>query len=159
MVTNVRPLVAADVGIYTCRIPDENGVSVDINFGLYLSSTSSKINFSLRGKYHYCLLCAGGPSITELEESLLSSPSTISCLSRDSPPTDVIWEKDGERIYSNSSSIYQLTQTLVNRKNSTYNNILTINGTIEDVIGECCCTASNRLGTSNKLCKSVEGTG
>ena len=41
VVSNVRPLVAADVGIYTCRIPDENGVSVDVNFGLYLSSTSS----------------------------------------------------------------------------------------------------------------------
>ena len=75
--------------------------------------------------------CTGGPTLTELKESLLSSPSTISCLSCDSPPTDVIWEKDGERIYSNSSSIYQLTQTLVNRKTSTYNNTLTINGTIE----------------------------
>ena len=42
VVSNVRPLVAADVGIYTCRIPDENGVSVDVNFGLYLSSISSK---------------------------------------------------------------------------------------------------------------------
>ena len=36
----------------------------------------------------------------------------------------------------------------MNRTTSAYNNTLTINATIEDVIGEYSCTVSNDLGSS-----------
>ena len=56
-----------------------------------------------------------------------------------------------------NDTFYQFSQALVNRTTSTYNNILTINATIEDVVGEYSCTATNSLGSSNKLTKAVKG--
>lgn len=50
VVSSVKPLNSTDVGIYTCHIPDENGVLVDVNFGLYLSSTTSNNNSYIRGE-------------------------------------------------------------------------------------------------------------
>ena len=67
-----------------------------------------------------------------------------------------MWERDGERIYQNDTN-YQFSQILVERTSSTYNNTLTINGTIEDVVGEYSCTVSNTLGSSNELIKTVKG--
>ena len=68
-----------------------------------------------------------------------------------------MWERDGERIYQNDTN-YQFSQILVERTSSTYNNTLTINGTIEDVVGEYSCTVSNTLGSSNELEKTFQGT-
>ena len=87
--------------------------------------------------------------------TLMNNVHTISCVSCDTPPTNVIWERDGKRIYFNDTS-YQSSKMLMNRTTSAYNNTLTINATIEDVIGEYSCTVSNDLGTCN--CNiSVEG--
>ena len=46
----------------------------------------------------------------------------------------------------------------MNRTTSTYYNTLTVNGTIEDVIGEYSCTVVNSLGSSNTLTKTIKGT-
>ena len=35
-------LTAADEGVYTCRIPDESGIMVDVNFGVYLNGFTSE---------------------------------------------------------------------------------------------------------------------
>ena len=106
----------------------------------------------------FCLL-AGAPIISDFIFSLTESPFTFTCVSSLSPPTEVIWEVDGERIYFNDSySDYNLHQTLVNRTTSTYYNTLTVNGTIEDVIGEYSCTIVNSLGSSNTLNKTIKGT-
>ena len=66
------------------------------------------------------------------------------------------WERDGERIYQNDTN-YQFSQILVNRISSTYNNTLSINGTIEDIVGEYSCIVKNNFGTSNKLSRIFEG--
>ena len=81
---------------------------------------------------------------------------TLTCVSHGSPPTQVMWDRDGERIYQNDTN-YRFSQILVERTSSTYNNTLTINGTIEDVVGEYSCTVSNTLGSSNELIKTVKG--
>ena len=84
--------------------------------------------------------------------------SILSCVSYNSPPTNVIWERDGERIYFNDTSYaqYQSSQMLMNRTTSAYNNTLTINATIEDVIGEYSCTMTNSFGSSSKLKMDVK---
>ena len=84
---------------------------------------------------------------------------TLSCVSYGSPPTEVIWERDGERIYFNdtSSDVYHPNQMLLNRTTSAYNNTLTINATIEDVIGEYSCTILNSVGRSDRISKRVAG--
>ena len=68
------------------------------------------------------------------------------------------WERDGEELYQNDTANYEFSQTLVDRTTSTYNNTLTINGTIEDVVGEYSCIVSNTLGTSDTVMKAVKGT-
>ena len=105
-----------------------------------------------------CLLIATtAPVVSDFLFSITETPFTFSCLSSLSPPTEVIWEKDGEVINS-SSNDYHFTQTILNRITSTYDNTLVFNGTIEDVVGEYSCTVVNSLGKSNTLTKSVKGT-
>ena len=41
-VRSLRSLRSNEQGIYTCRIPDETGTTVDVNVGLYLSSNDCK---------------------------------------------------------------------------------------------------------------------
>ena len=40
-------LTAADEGVYTCRIPDENGNDVDVNIGIYRNGFNSKLEYTL----------------------------------------------------------------------------------------------------------------
>ena len=57
--------------------------------------------------------------------------------------------RDGDSVSVNMVN-YQLTQTVINRKNSTYANRLTINTTsVEDITGYKCDVA-NALGSSTK---------
>ena len=35
-------LATADEGVYTCRIPDETGSNVDVNFGVYRNGSNSE---------------------------------------------------------------------------------------------------------------------
>ena len=36
----LRSLLSTEQGIYTCRIPDETGATVEVNVGLYLAGTA-----------------------------------------------------------------------------------------------------------------------
>ena len=57
--------------------------------------------------------------------------------------------RDGDSVSVNMVN-YQLTQTVINRKNSTYANRLTINTTsVEDITGYKC-EVANVLGSSTK---------
>ena len=87
------------------------------------------------------------------------SVHTLSSVSYGSPPTEVIWERDGERIYFNDTYdvFYHSNQVLLNRTTSAYNNTLTINATIEDVIGEYSCTIVNSAGRSDTLTRAIKG--
>ena len=111
-------------------------------------------SFSLR----VVVLFSGAPILLDFLFSQTESPYIFTCVSSLSPPTEVIWEVDGERIYFNDSySDYDFTQTLVNCTTSTYYNTLSVNGTIDDVIGEYSCTVVNSLGSSNTLTKTIKG--
>ena len=81
---------------------------------------------------------------------------TLSCVSYNSPPTNVIWEKNEKRIYFNNTS-YQSSQMLMNRTTSAYNSTLTINASIEDVIGEYSFIVVNNLGDSDKCTRVIKG--
>ena len=145
-----------DTGIYTYRTPDENADMVDFNFGIYLHDYAGKSQYLLLLYIqYYC--CSDPPICSDLDYVLTEDLHTLICVSHGSPPTQVMWERDGERIYQNDTN-YQLSQILVECTSSTYNNTLTINGTIEDVVGEYSCTVSNTLGSSNELIKTVKGT-
>ena len=42
-VRRIVPLASEEQGVYTCRIPDEGGVTVDVNVGLYLKHSAGKL--------------------------------------------------------------------------------------------------------------------
>ena len=42
-VRRIVPLASEEQGVYTCRIPDEGGVTVDVNVGLYLKDSAGKL--------------------------------------------------------------------------------------------------------------------
>ena len=91
------------------------------------------------------------PSVTNLTVSLGGDiPFQLSCFSQDSPPTEVIWEKDGQRIHLNGSKDgYRMTQVVMDRLTSSYVSSLTMDGMLDDVVGEYSCTVVNSLGSSN----------
>ena len=41
-IRRIVPLSSEEQGVYTCRIPDENGAGVDVNVGLYLKELAGK---------------------------------------------------------------------------------------------------------------------
>ena len=87
------------------------------------------------------------PTITDLtydEES-----RTLTCVSTGSPATTVSWMRDGLSI--DDSTGYTHTQTVTDRANSTYSNILrATEGTPGGVAGTYTCTVSNELGNSTR---------
>ena len=83
------------------------------------------------------------PSIQTLTYVLTADHLTIRCYTWDTPPTEVIWEKDGERI-PNNSSIYKFRQEIDSRYYSDYLNFLSITASVNDVMGEYTCTVINK---------------
>ena len=85
------------------------------------------------------------PSIIHLGFTYGFISSTLTCISTGSPATNVTWMRDGQPLTLNGST-YQLTQTVANRKLSTYENVLTINRATSDIIGNIYnCTVINAL--------------
>lgn len=62
-----------------------------------------------------------------------SFSSTLTCTSTGSPATTVAWLKDGQPL-SIDGSTYQLTQAVANRAESTYENVLTIDDKLANII-------------------------
>ena len=80
--------------------------------------------------------CLLGPVISRVDFVLKEYQHTISCSSYYSPPTEVIWEKDGQRIDFNDPSFvnFHSAQIVVDRATSAYKNVLSISSPLEDVI-------------------------
>ncbi|CAI7996748.1 hypothetical protein GBAR_LOCUS1946, partial [Geodia barretti] len=89
-----------DEGVYSCIIPDENGEEQTLHFGLYDYGYTSDLPPQLI-------------SVRYISEY----PFVLSCDSTHLPPYQVQWEFSDEDSFSFSSH-------LVDRKNSTYENIL-----------------------------------
>jgi hypothetical protein len=89
---------------------------------------------------------------TQSSNSILS----LTFQTRTAPPTDVILQRNGLNLTIDGSTI-QMTQTITNRYNSYYNNILSINDDPDNVIGNYTIVVGNSVGqvTSNTI--SIEG--
>ncbi len=74
----------------------------------------------------------------------------LSCYSQNSPPIQVFWRKDGKPLFLNDiSSGYKMSQYLLDRVSSSYVSTLSMDGVLDNVVGEYSCTVTNALGTSN----------
>ena len=94
-----------------------------------------------------------------------SSSSIFTCSSTGSPATVVIWTvkngqiltmRDGDSTTAEGIN-YQLTQTVNNRSESSYTNVLNINTTSVENILEYQCGVMNALGNSDMV--NVTGAG
>ena len=82
----------------------------------------------------------------------------VTCTSFGSPPTSVTWTKNGATVSTeNVQHMYTSAQVLVDRNETIYENVLTINGSIEDAVGEYGCTVQNYIGTSETVNKTIKG--
>ena len=148
-VVRFRPsITASNQGVYTCTIPDSNDNYISLNVGLYprdfngeLTSTVMVSIFSLH---------TVGPSISSLTYDEYSR--TLTCISTGSPPTRVVWMKDGSNLTTDGSSPhYCLSQTVTDRAASTYSNVLTVKQLAPGgVPGTYTCTVSNELNSDSR---------
>ena len=96
-----------------------------------------------------------GPTINDLLLFTPGSPSTITCISTVSPATTVTFMRnstivgplmDGESVVVGGIT-YELGQTVTNRRESTYENILIINDDLANLVDDTfTCTIFNTLG-------------
>ena len=150
-VVRFRPsITTSNQGVYTCTIPDSNGHSISLNVGLYppgfngeLTSTVMVSNLSLS-------LNTEGPSISSLTYD--EDSRTLTCVSTGSPPTRVVWMKDGLNLTTDRSSPhYSLSQTVTDRAASTYSNVLTVRQSAPGgVAGTYTCTVFNELNSDSR---------
>jgi hypothetical protein len=93
--------------VYSCVIPDEDGVEQTVHFGLYDTGYSSRLSDHLL-------------SMRRTSES----PFTLTCTSTSLPPYFIWWLKGGD-VISNGDP-YSISSVLTDRPESTYENQLTV---------------------------------
>ncbi len=87
--------------------------------------------------------------VISLKRTHSSSQFTLTCISSTSPPTNVVWTKDGTTLTMDGAP-YQHSQVMTDRYYSMYSNILTSTEDPDIAAGTYTCTVSNRLGSSSK---------
>ena len=68
---------------------------------------------------------------------------TLTCTSTGSPPTTVTWIRNQATLSAEGK--YTFSQIVINRRFSTYDNVLTIKGDDVDAMGNYICKISNSL--------------
>ncbi len=86
-----------------------------------------------------------------------ATPFALTCTSTGSPPTNIVWKKDGS-IIAIDGSVFKLTQTILDRKSSTYESILMIDKQYVELLGVFTCTVYNSFGVSETETITLEGT-
>ena len=79
----------------------------------------------------------------------------LTCTSTDSPATTVTWTKDGDTLAVYGTT-YSMTQTVMDRRTSAYENVLTLPAA-GDILGTYGCEVGNALGDSTTVTFEVTG--
>ena len=75
---------------------------------------------------------------------------------RTAPPTDVLLQRNGLNLTIDGNTI-QMTQTITNRYNTYYNNIISIHDEADNVIGNYTIVVENSVGQITSDTISIEG--
>ena len=89
---------------------------------------------------------AGSPNVTDL--TFDDQSRTLTCTSTSGPATTVTWRRDGVVITLNDT--HQQTKRVVNATNGTYQTVLTINSSVDHIMGTYNCTVENARGESSE---------
>ena len=150
-VVRFRPsITASNQGIYTCTIPDSNDNYISLNVGLYLPGFNGELTSTVMVSNLSLSLNTEGPSISSLTYD--EDSRTLTCVSIGSPPTRVVWMKDGLNLTTDRSSPhYSFSQTVTDRAASTYSNVLTVRQSAPGgVAGTYTCTVFNELNSDSR---------
>ena len=93
--------------------------------------------------------------VVKLEQDL-NDTFTLVCVTTNSPPTNLLWAKDGIPMNMTGTS-HKLTQTVIDRSRSTYKNVLEVDGSVDKLPGEYSCAVGNIFGISAKA--TITGKG
>lgn len=102
-----------------------------------------------------CFVCYTAPprilSTGGIQEFLGALASTLTCTSTGSPATTVSWLRDGLPLTIDGST-FQMTQTVINRRAATYENVLIINDVQANIVDHTyTCTVANVLGSDTQF--------
>ena len=115
--------------------------------------SGNKANLKASVTYLISVHSPARPTISNLEFD--PSIKTLTCTSTGSPATVVTWMKD-EQPLTIDGSTYQLTQTVTNRRESTYENVLTINDELNNIISHIFhCNIMNALGSASEEVRTL----
>ena len=93
--------------------------------------------YSIHVHMRLCYVMISFPSSAPPTVSSLtydSDTQTLTCTSTDSPATNVTWTKEGNTLTVDGTT-YNMTQTVIDRRTSTYENVLTL--LQQDISQEC----------------------
>ena len=79
----------------------------------------------------------------------------VKCTTSGSPPTKVTWTRN-DAIIDRNDGMYKPAQTLINRTSTVYENVLIVDGSFEDAVGNYSCTVENSLGTSETVNRTIK---
>ena len=106
--------------------------------------------------YYWFSFFTGYPTITDITFGGYPAPFILTCTSTGSPPTTIMWQKDGHNITVDGSK-FKLARSIVNRRASIYDNILTIDDEYANLLGTFSCRVENEFGSS--YTKTVDAVG
>ena len=155
-------LTASQQGVYTYRIPLQNGTIKQFNVGVYPSGFNSEllilhecIYIILLRIYYLSIILNHAnlyispaiPRVVSLTAESSLSLTTLKCTTTGSPATTVTWTRN-ERPLTIDGNTYRLTQTVTNRAAATYENVLTITEQHSSIVGATfACRVRNTLGS------------
>ena len=107
-----------------------------------------------------------GPTVNDPLLFTPGSPSTVTCISTDSPATTVTFTRgstivgplrDRESVVVGGVT-YELAQRVINRRESTFENVLTINDALANLVSDTfTCTVANTLGMDTSQPFTISG--
>ena len=111
-------------------------------------------------------LLPAGPTVNDPLLFTSGSPSTATCISTGSPATTVTFMRgsttvgplrDGQSVFVGGVT-YELAQRVINRRESTYENVLTINDDLANLVDDTfTCTVVNALGMDTSQPITISG--
>ena len=150
-------LLVANVSILICYTLKSDIKNCPLQCSSYLACGSDVIEL---------FLSPAGPTVNVPLLFTPGSPSTVTCISTDSPATTVTFMRgsttvgplrDGESVDVGGIT-YELAQRVINRRESTYENVLTVNDALANLVSNTfTCTVVNTPGMDTSQPITISG--
>ena len=137
------------MGSFLCSVTSSN--LCNLHVAICIDIISANVHHTIQNHTHPFLsfpISPAPPTIMGLTFDPITM--TLTCISTGSPATIVTWIREGEELTTNGT-VYTATQAVTNRRESTYENVLTIATIDATTVGTYSCSVENTLGTSQLM--------